>query len=78
LLFPYMRSQDWLTGYRYKEGIEKSFGGIARRALYLNKSPAAVFQCFLNDYVFLKESYAAFWGDLYDFAREQFNELLRV
>ena len=34
-MFPHMRDQDWLTGYRVKEGIFASFGGLARRAAYM-------------------------------------------
>ncbi len=30
--FPYMRDQDWFSGYRAKQGIFASFGGLARRA----------------------------------------------
>jgi acyl carrier protein phosphodiesterase len=77
-LFPYMQSQDWLSGYRFNEGIEKSFGGVARRALYLAESPSVVFQRFLKDYALLKDAYASFFSELHVFAREQFNHLLNV
>lgn len=77
-LFPYMQSQDWLFNYRFKEGVEKSFGGVARRALYLEKSPSAIFQCFLKDYALLQNAYASFFSDLHDFAREQFNGFFNV
>jgi len=33
--FPYMRSQDWLYNYRFKEGIFNAFAGLARRAAYM-------------------------------------------
>jgi acyl carrier protein phosphodiesterase len=35
-IFPYMRQQNWLYNYRFDWGVEKSFGGLVRRAHYLN------------------------------------------
>ena len=37
-VFPYMKSQNWLYNYQYKQGIEKSFGGLVKRAAYLSES----------------------------------------
>lgn len=34
-IFPYMRGQNWLYNYRFTWGVEKSFGGLVRRAHYL-------------------------------------------
>jgi len=48
-IFPYMQSQNWLFNYRYTWGIENSFGGLVRRAKYLDSSEEA-FDLFLLHY----------------------------
>ena len=48
-MLPYMSSQNWLYNYRTTDGIEKSFGGVVRRALYLSSAsePFSLFKsCF--------------------------------
>jgi acyl carrier protein phosphodiesterase len=40
-MFPYMQSQDWLYNYRTDEGMQKSFGGLARRAKYIAETDTA-------------------------------------
>ncbi|MDP4151227.1 MAG: ACP phosphodiesterase, partial [Bacteroidota bacterium] len=64
-LFPYMESQDWLTGYRYREGIFRSFAGLARRAAYM-PGPAAACEIFLAHYGELGACYDAFYTELKD------------
>ena len=48
-LLPYMSAQNWLLNYRSIGGAEKSFGGVARRAAYLESS-VEVFQLFKQNY----------------------------
>ena len=62
-IFPYMRSQDWLYEYRLKEGIRKSFAGLAYRARYLNESDVA-FEVFNTYYDELKNCYDSFFPEL--------------
>lgn len=74
LALPYMQSQNWLYNYRYKEGIEKGFGGLVRRAAYLSES-AIAFKLFNQHYDALHICYNDFFPDLKEFAVYQLNEL---
>ena len=62
-IFPHMRSQNWLYEYRLKEGIRKSFAGLAYRALYLNESDVA-FEVFNTYYDEFKNCYDSFFPEL--------------
>ncbi|HZI68216.1 MAG TPA: ACP phosphodiesterase [Hanamia sp.] len=73
-MFPYMQSQNWLYGYRFKEGINKSFGGLVRRASYLNESETA-FKIFNKNYDRLQEFYSAFFPELKEFAFKKMQQL---
>ena len=61
-LFPHMKSQNWLFNYQYKWGIEKSFGGLVNRAVYLHES-ARAFEIFNKHYNELKNCYNDFFPD---------------
>src|SRR3954454_4874365 len=69
-MLPFMRSQNWLYNYRTIKGIENSFGGLVRRAVYLNNSVGA-FDAFMDHYYELKQSYEAFFPEVKTFAQEQ-------
>ena len=73
-LFPYMREQDWLSGYRTTGGIFASFGGLYRRAQYM---PAPEQACRLLElhYDALRDSYRAFFPDLAGFAANTLTKL---
>lgn len=75
MMLPYMSTQNWLYGYRFKEGIEKSFGGVVRRAQYLDRSDE-VFNLFLTHYHALHAEYTTFFPELYAYTSSQFKELL--
>ena len=66
-VFPYMRDQDWFSGYRVKEGIFASFGGLARRAAYM-PDPGQACRLFEAHYTALGDCYRAFFPELTDFA----------
>lgn len=74
-MFPYMKKQNWLFNYRDKGGIEKSLGGVVRRAAYLTESETA-FRLFEEHYQLLSGCYRQFWADLQPFARRQFDQLV--
>jgi acyl carrier protein phosphodiesterase len=74
IIFPYMRSQNWLFNYQYRWGIEKSLGGLVRRAKYLSDSKTA-FDLFETHYQRLGECFRHFWKDLKPFALKEY-ELL--
>ena len=65
---PYLISQNWLFHYQFKEGIEKSFGGLVRRAVYLEESDIA-YNIFLEHYGQLEQYYAQFFPELKAFAK---------
>jgi acyl carrier protein phosphodiesterase len=75
-MLPYMSSQDWLYNYRYPEGIEKSFGGVVRRAQYLSGFGNA-FGLFTDNYTQLQHHYHEFFPDLKKYASSQFAVLLK-
>ena len=76
LLLPYMSSQNWLYNYRYKEGMNKSFGGLVRRAKYLSTS-APAYEVFLENYTALRGHYHDFFPDVKKYALSQFILLLQ-
>jgi len=73
-VLPYMLSQNWLYNYRYKEGIEKSFGGLVKRAAYLSES-ATAYKIFNKDYNALQVCYSEFFPELKQFAIYELNKL---
>ncbi len=74
-IFPYMKEHDWLYNYRYKWGIEKSFGGLVHRAAYLTESRIA-FELFNEHYAAMQRCYTNFFPSLKKFATHQLYELL--
>lgn len=74
-MLPYMKSQNWLYNYRYKEGIQKSFRGLVYRAAYLNEADVA-FEIFNEYYHELENCYNNFFPDLKKFAADNVSNLL--
>lgn len=74
-ILPYMCSQNWLFNYRFTWGIEKSFGGLVRRAQYLNDA-APAFSLFEENYALLQAAYNDFFPDVKKFAQNQLDVLL--
>lgn len=62
-MFPYMQVQNWLYHYRFKYGIEKSFGGLIRRSAYLTDS-APAFAAFEKHYEALHRCYDDFFPEV--------------
>jgi len=73
-MFPYMKLQNWLFNYRTLAGTELSFGGVVRRARYLDESKTAAI-LFEENYKALQACYRSFFPDLKSFARRMFEEL---
>ena len=74
-MFPYMKSQNWLYNYQFKEGIQKSFQGIVYRSAYLKES-AIAFEIFNEQYNELENCYNNFFPALKQFAFENLSNLL--
>lgn len=66
----YMQSQNWLYGYRQREGVFKAFGGIVRRAKYIDSMTAA-FEDFEQYYADLRQCYRDFFPELEQFVRDR-------
>src|SRR6187402_3896180 len=62
-MYPYMKAQNWLYNYKYRQGIEKSLAGVVRRAKYLEESDTAYF-LFNEHYNKLKDLYQLFFPEL--------------
>ena len=73
-LFHYMKAQDWLFNYRYKQGIFNSFAGLARRAAYMGSSEQAGL-LFEQHYAGLEACYMDFFPSLQDFALRTLEQL---
>lgn len=73
--FPYMKSQNWLFNYSFRWGIQKSFGGLVKRAAYLTESDIA-FEIFNSQYPFMQNCYNNFFSDLKKFTQDELSKLL--
>ncbi len=74
-MFPYMQEQDWLYNYRFNEGMQKSFGGLARRAKYIEETDTA-YQIFLDNKDDINHWYEIFMSDVKLFTVNKIAELL--
>lgn len=75
-MFPYMKSQNWLYNYQYRQGIRNSFEGLARRAKFIDES-ASAFSIFETHYVELKQCYEEFFPLLKEFSNNHLQLLLQ-
>ena len=73
-MFFYMRTQNWLFNYQFKEGIKNSFAGLVRRAAYMNESQSA-YSVFEENYDSLREYYNIFFPDIKNFAAVKLRNL---
>jgi acyl carrier protein phosphodiesterase len=74
-MLPYMIEHNWLYNYKNKWGIEKSFTGLAKRAVYIEES-AIAFEVFNKNYDAIKSFYNIFYPDLKKYAQLQLQQLL--
>ena len=74
-VFPYMHTQDWLYNYKFNEGMQKSFGGLARRAKYIDETDTA-YQTFLHNKDFIQDWYNIFFPQVKLFASHKAAQLL--
>jgi acyl carrier protein phosphodiesterase len=76
-MFPYMKSQNWLFNYRTRWGTESSFGGVVRRARYLEESETAA-SLFEKHYNAFEQCYRAFFPDVKSFAYRLLGEIIKL
>ena len=74
-VFHHMRLHNWLLNYRHKWGIEKSFGGLVRRAKYLNDAAPAI-SIFEKNIDLLQQQYDDFFPALKNYADNTLTLLL--
>lgn len=75
-MFPYMHEQNWLYHYQFRSGIKSAFGGLVRRAKYLNESEIG-FQIFEENYEELQLCYEEFFPELKDFTINFYRQLMK-
>ncbi|HLX90485.1 MAG TPA: ACP phosphodiesterase [Puia sp.] len=73
-LFYYMRTENWLLNYRRRDRICRSFGGLARRALYIDDHRPAC-TIFEERYEELRSCYEDFFPGVKQFALLKLHEL---
>ena len=76
-MFPYMQAQDWLYNYRTDEGMQKSLGGLGRRAKYISETDTA-FKIFLENKLLIEMQYKILFPAIKTFAFQKMNELLPI
>jgi acyl carrier protein phosphodiesterase len=69
-IFPYMRTQDWLYHYQFKQHIYQSFKGLVARAKFIQEYLPACAVLDQQDQ-HLRKFYADFFPELKDFAQGQ-------
>lgn len=73
-MFGYMERENWLYRYRSLDGIYQSFGGLVKRAAYLQDSTRAI-ELFESQYVFLGDCFSEFWPELRAFAADRYQTM---
>lgn len=73
-VFQFMKSENWLAGYRMVTAIQKSLDGLARRATYLH-SAAGAYKLFLENYTALQYCYEHFFPEVKEYARQSLSNL---
>lgn len=67
-MLPYMKKQNWLYNYRHPEGLERSFGGLARRSQHIKEIDTAI-RVFRENEPAFEALYLEFIKDVVPFAR---------
>ena len=74
-MFPHMKQHNWLYNYQFNFGIEKSLGGLVRRAKYLDDSSKA-FEIFEKEHQQFKNYYEIFFPELKKYTQIQLAQML--
>lgn len=77
LMFPYMKTQNWLYHYAFDGGIEKSFGGLQRRAKFIKETETA-FSIFQQNKPVIQNAYNDFFPEVFLFAKQQADLLSEI
>ena len=71
IMFHYMELHNWLYNYQFEEGIFRSFGGLVRRAKYMD-DPQPACEILVRHYDELSGCYENFFPELKAFAFGRF------
>jgi len=71
--FPYMRSHNWLYGYRTLKGIGKSLKGLEHRSQHVPDIEDA-YKIFVSNYYQLTQCYYEFIGDVFSYVKVELSE----
>ncbi|MFT4023056.1 MAG: ACP phosphodiesterase [Flavihumibacter sp.] len=74
-IFPYMKNNDWLGGYREEEKLKRSFQNLVYRAAYLHDVSAA-WEAFTEKKPQLEAAYQRFFPELMLFTGDYFKKHL--
>lgn len=66
--YPYMKQHNWLYNYRTLKGMERSLGGLARRAVHMPPVDKA-YEIFVTGYYQLNQCYFEFIDDVIKFVK---------
>ena len=66
--FPYMKDHNWLYSYRTLKGVERSLGGLSRRAKYMPPIDKA-YEIFVTNYYHLNQCYYDLIDDIISFVK---------
>lgn len=72
--FPHMKEHNWLFNYRNLKGMERSLGGLARRAKYIPPIDKA-YATFVASYYQLNQCYFDFVGDMVEFSKREISKM---
>ena len=73
-IFPHMQLYDWLYNYRSESGIQQSFGGLVKRAKYIDDSTSAN-RLLFDNYSLLQSCYNEFFPELKAYAAHQLRSI---
>ncbi|MCO6497417.1 MAG: DUF479 domain-containing protein [Chitinophagaceae bacterium] len=73
-MFGYMKKDNWLYNYKTKEGVRKSFGGLVRRAEFMDDASMAA-DILDKNYTELQNCYNRFFSDVHAFAKQTLMQL---
>lgn len=68
--FPSMQAHDWLYNYRTLKGMERSLGGLVRRAGHMPPADKA-YEIFVANYYQLNQCYFEFIDDIISFVKSE-------
>ncbi|MGC4037897.1 MAG: ACP phosphodiesterase [Chitinophagaceae bacterium] len=74
-LYPYMKEQNWLYGYRERKMVAQSFRGLVSRSKYMSESQTA-FKLFEEHYESLEMHYQNFFPTVKHYAKQRAELLL--